>query len=420
MHKFLAQRSPQQFLAGAVLIVLALVTEVLATHRLSAKLPVGLWWVGWTVVPGLVILVAIPLLLSPWRNKRIWHWLADLCLMAAVTIVLIFMLEGLFYVGNKIYARTQDNNPNYWSANRWRKLNLRDGSRAVTHLPDDILGYKNAPNLQVETERLGHSNRVLFKARYTTDAYGHRITPLKEGGSRDKFMLFFADSLIFGDGVNDDETLPAQTGDLALSYRPYNFGVSGYGPHQMMLQFQHGMVEPPVTEKSGLCLYLYINDHVRRVVGTIQIYQRAANGPFYRLDNNTDLVTYQRSDLQRTWGGRLRLLLGASNILQTLGFDSPNSGMRELLITSWTIQASRDEFKRRFNSDEFYVIISPGAYNKDIIPYLQHAGIRYLDYSGLLDPDNPQYHLFQDRHFSRLGYQKMAEQLAADLRLAQK
>ena len=40
--------------------------------------------------------------------------------------------------------------------------------------------------------------------------------------------------MTFGLWVNDDETMPFYAAQYASHYRPYNYGVSGYGPNHML------------------------------------------------------------------------------------------------------------------------------------------------------------------------------------------
>ena len=72
---------------------------------------------------------------------------------------------------------------------------------------------------------------------YTTDAYSRRVTPIDHLEQRSSFLLFFGCSVTFGLWVNDDETMP-YVAQYASHYRPYNYGVSGYGSHHMLAQLQ--------------------------------------------------------------------------------------------------------------------------------------------------------------------------------------
>ena len=71
--------------------------------------------------------------------------------------------------------------------------------------------------------------RTVYDVRYTIGDDGFRVTPLAST-SGDK-IVFYGDSFTFGDGLNDDETLPYNFAQL--TGRPVkNYGFHGYGVQQ--------------------------------------------------------------------------------------------------------------------------------------------------------------------------------------------
>jgi hypothetical protein len=83
--------------------------------------------------------------------------------------------------------------------------------------------------------------RVVYDVLYTIGADGLRPTP---GNPRAPAFLFFGDSCTFGEGVEDDETMPvafARALDVPANVR--NFGFHGYGPHQMVRELEVGRVD---------------------------------------------------------------------------------------------------------------------------------------------------------------------------------
>ena len=76
---------------------------------------------------------------------------------------------------------------------------------------------------------------TLYAVVYSVDKRGLRVEPPLAPGHGDRCVLFFGCSYTFGEGVNDAETLPYRTGVLAEGrLRMINFGLHGYGPHQML------------------------------------------------------------------------------------------------------------------------------------------------------------------------------------------
>ena len=103
-------------------------------------------------------------------------------------------------------------------------------------------------------------------------------------------ILFFGGSFTFGQGLADHEALPYRVHEQsARRYRTYNFGVNGYGAHQMLSALQHGLVQDTVQcdrEQVTHVFYQAITDHLRRSAGRIWWEER---GPRYVLGENGDI-----------------------------------------------------------------------------------------------------------------------------------
>ena len=165
----------------------------------------------------------------------------------------------------------------------------RHGSMAGLYpIPSWVTHYRQMPRL---TENMDTGGQRLHQATYTTDAYHRRITPVDHPEQRHKFLLFFGCSMTFGLGVNDDETMPFYVAQYASHYRPYNYGVSGYGPHYMLAQLQRGDLPKEIHEHQGIAIYTFIDHHINRAIGTMRVYnQWEQHAPFYTLDAHDRLV----------------------------------------------------------------------------------------------------------------------------------
>jgi len=146
---------------------------------------------------------------------------------------------------------------------------------------DDQLGYVPHRNVRV-TARKFYKSDLIYDVTYTIGANGLRITPPAPHANRG-CVLFFGDSITFGEGVNDDENFPYRVGlQTAGDFAVHNFGFSGYGPHQMLAKLQ------VKRETSIGCLpthfiYFCIPEHVERVAG-LAFWDK--HGPRFRLMSN--------------------------------------------------------------------------------------------------------------------------------------
>lgn len=142
-----------------------------------------------------------------------------------------------------------------------------DASAFVTR--DDLLGYAPYKNNRVFCFLYdAHKTLLLSGVSHTIDADGLRIAPPYNSNNRKGSILFLGCSFTFGAYLNDHETLPYQVGEqLHGTYHIYNFGLNGYGPHQMLSAIEHGRIQQIVKDAPRYIIYQAIIDHAYRVNG---------------------------------------------------------------------------------------------------------------------------------------------------------
>ena len=120
-------------------------------------------------------------------------------------------------------------------------------------LKDTLLGYKPKPNIKTSSVKK-YGEQTLYSVAYSIGEDGYRITPGRNE-ERNKFILFFGCSFTFGEGVNDNETMPYFVSSVASTHQVYNFGFCGYGPQQMLAKLTDDKILQEVKEKSGVLVY---------------------------------------------------------------------------------------------------------------------------------------------------------------------
>ena len=85
--------------------------------------------------------------------------------------------------------------------------------------------------------------------------------------------FFFGDSFTYGEGVNDDETLPYLFEKLSGGrYRAYNLAFHGYGPQQMLRVIETGLLEKMVSDQRPLIVvYEALVQHIERAAGKLNL-----------------------------------------------------------------------------------------------------------------------------------------------------
>jgi len=132
---------------------------------------------------------------------------------------------------------------------------------------DPDLGYSLQPSQRAQAREV-YRQRLLFDVVYTIDTNGFRVIPTAATSAHCR-VVFFGDSLTFGWGLADAETMPSQFVAASRgSYRGYNFAQNGYGPHQMLRMLETGVVDRVMGDDPvNLVIYQGIVEHVARVVG---------------------------------------------------------------------------------------------------------------------------------------------------------
>lgn len=131
--------------------------------------------------------------------------------------------------------------------------------------PDPDLGYGPSPDVTVRSFRR-NDGEPIYDVRYTIDPQGLRVTPGGRAGGR--AVVFFGGSFTFGEGVEDDQTMPASVAKwLRGRTRVVNAGFHGYGPHQMLRALETRRLDPLLDEGVEHVVYQALDGHVMRAAG---------------------------------------------------------------------------------------------------------------------------------------------------------
>jgi hypothetical protein len=133
--------------------------------------------------------------------------------------------------------------------------------------PDDLLGYAPRKDIRV-TARKFFGDTLVYDATYTIGPDGLRVSPQREPKDAKGCVVFFGDSITFGEGLNDTENYPFRIGSRADgAYEVHNFAFSGYGPHQMLANLWGNRVQERLRCTPTQFVYLMIPEHLERVAG---------------------------------------------------------------------------------------------------------------------------------------------------------
>lgn len=110
--------------------------------------------------------------------------------------------------------------------------------------------------------RIDSSGKTIYDANYTID---HNLLRQTLSCKKGPPVVFFGCSFTFGDGVNDNETLPQNFSDLLdRKLRVLNLGFTGYGPQQFLREEETGRFDKVIGPDPKLFVFLTAVWHAER------------------------------------------------------------------------------------------------------------------------------------------------------------
>ena len=223
------------------------------------------------------------------------------------------------------------------------------------YVEHEVLGYCPAAGRESRAIKY-HGEELVYDVNYRIDRRGLRVSPPAQDPSACGSVLFFGGSVTFGEGVQDDQTMPYVTGERTDGrYAIDNFGFHGYGPHQMLAALELGIVDETVGEPFSYVIYQGIPAHVARSAGRAR-WDR--HGPKFVLDSNGKPVYSGPFDdkLPRSvhW---LRKQLDKSAFYRWSGTLQREATPEEIALYTAIVAAARDAVSRKFPDAEFHVLL---------------------------------------------------------------
>lgn len=268
---------------------------------------------------------------------------------------------------------------------------------------DPLLGFRLRKDVSVSiASEVNGGNAITYR----TDSLGRRVTPFSSPEPRDKFLLFFGCSFAFGQGVSDDETLPSYTARYAPDYEPFNYACLGYGPQHMFFQLKDDHLFSDITQNDGVAVYVFITDHVSRVLGDMFHFNFwMKDCPYLFLDRNGDL-TYGgafksgrpfKSFLYEFLWARRRVFLPLAAL-----FNKASHAADGFQLLGTVVKESERLFKQRYPRGQFLVLIYPyqdalqsdldgarEAFRKEGLNVVDASHCLSLDVSSFLSDGHP-------------------------------
>ncbi len=298
----------------------------------------------------------------------------------------------------------------------WRKGSLVRLDRVCETDVDDILGYA----LQKETTRRArkfYDDNLLYDVVVSVDKNGQRISPPCNEDCTDA-ILFFGGSFTFGEGVNDNETMPYRVGiESGGKYAIYNFGCHGYGTHQMLSAIEHGLVTSIVQHQVRHVIYLaFYPEHVYRLAGLRWWSKR---DPKYLLSNDGQpQYDGHFDDDAYSLSNRIQKQLSKSSLISKfMNKNKLSKADKDLFVAM--VSKSRKLLLEQYPALECHMIVWGSRADESLFEKLKREdiSIHYIDdiLPGLANAQLDYRISRHDIHPNSLSYRLMAQYVVANI-----
>lgn len=140
-------------------------------------------------------------------------------------------------------------------------------------------GYVALPNSYHEWIQL-IDGREISRTTATIDKDGFRISSASHRPGKSKHLLLIDASMIFGEGLNDEQTMAHLINLKSNIYEAYPVAFYAYGPQHHWLGFQKKILPKLIREKKGRALMFTHEGDIMRFFGAISTLSHTSKFPF--------------------------------------------------------------------------------------------------------------------------------------------
>lgn len=244
---------------------------------------------------------------------------------------------------------------------------------------DKFLGFAPDKNRRINETKY-YKDKLVFNATYSIDKNGLRISPPYDEFNLKGCVLFFGCSFTYGIGVNDNKTLPYQVGiQTHGNYRIYNFGLGGYGPHQMLSELEHNIVKNIVScNGTTYAIYQAIPDHINRAAG---LSYWDVCGPRYVLAKNGEVSFAGNFDDVNIFPKVILKYLNKSLIYRDIiGNRRFFNRDKDIDLYVRIICAAKKNFEKQYPGGKFHIIFWDNRFTSDEKPEKTLEWMKVLNY----------------------------------------
>jgi len=282
-------------------------------------------------------------------------------------------------------------------------------------------GLMHLPNVSVHVRVKTHiKEQQVFSVNYSTDNLGRRMTLPQKKEPENSAVIVAGCSFVFGEGVEDQQTLPSSLQRRWPQSRVFNFGRSGSAPNA----FLEALEDPEyrffndISKEQGYFIYNVIDDHIARSIGSMV---RLRKDPFSWLLPNYDVSGDQPRYLGTFEQSRSLIFkaITKSSLATYFGVSFPAEDLGAVQKTAKLLYFIQQRVISKKPQFKFVVVLHPHdpIHVPSLKQELEKLGVNVLDYSRyniaalMLGRSN-----LLDGHPSQWSNEVMADLISKDLR----
>ncbi len=272
--------------------------------------------------------------------------------------------------------------------------------RGFESQPDDIYGIIAVPNSYHETIKFKNGKETLNTAA-TIDKDGFRNSSASRRLGKSKHLLLINSSMVFGEGLVDDETLAHLINLNSNTFEAYPLAFYGYGPQHAWLSFKHEKLPEKIREKKGLAILFTHRADILRFFPTIGTMTESARMPFIEEESIGNFVYRGNFINTGNWWRKLVFnycipIMFCAHLTRKFKFDPSDE---QYAIIGRLFEDIERMYKKQFDVEDFKIIfLGPRSQARKFAP---HTKVEVIPLSNLRRD------LFTDGHLKARGMQKI-------------
>jgi hypothetical protein len=328
-------------------------------------------------------------------------WLGGILLTFAAVLATFAIAEPLVWL-----ATAPSRNAPKWGIEETHTVDFEDD--------DPYLAIRSIPGARSVHRCIKVPSRdLIFSKTCTIGRDGLRITPQPDV-HKSFHLAMFGCSFMYGAGANDEETFPSQIAQHVPEAHVYNFAFYAYGPGQTYLQLVDNRTNL-LQEEQGAAFFLLMKDHVNRILPRIQhAVTWTRKFPAFTLDGAGRARYAGQMDTAYPWRLLFLDIASQEHLMKWSRADFPPWVPEEgYTLCAAILAAAREEYRKRFPNNEFYVIIDPTCrenFRPDlVIAELGKRGVPVLDALNAFPESADHLYHPRDRHPKPEGHALLAK-----------